>query len=95
MVLKKSENRRNKILEAVSGPTGKDYMLLMKRMNLVFCAVGLTLLWAAAALSAPKLTMPETVFDFGYMPQNSTVSHVFWMYSTGDDTLKIINVKTG
>ena len=70
-------------------------MLLMKRMNFVFCMVGLTLLWAASALGAPKLTMPETVFDFGYMPQNSTVSHVFWMYSTGDDTLKILSVKTG
>lgn len=95
MALKKSENKRNKILGLFGGLTGKDNMLLMKRMNFVFCMVGLTLLWAASALGAPKLTMPETVFDFGYMPQNSTVSHVFWMYSTGDDTLKILSVKTG
>ena len=70
-------------------------MLLIKKMKLVFCAAGLALLWAASALGAPKLTLPETVFDFGYVPQNATVSHDFWMYSTGDDTLKILSVKTG
>jgi hypothetical protein len=70
-------------------------MLLMKRMKFVLCAVALTLLWAAFALSAPKLTIPETIFDFGYVPQNATVSHVFWLHSTGDDTLKILNVKPG
>jgi hypothetical protein len=70
-------------------------MLLFKRMKLVFCAAGLALLWVASALSAPKLTMPETAFDFGYVPQNAKVSHVFWLYSTGDDTLKILSVKTG
>ena len=95
MALKKSENKQNKILGLVGGPTGKDYMFLMKRMKFVFCAAGLALLWAASALSAPKLTLPETAFDFGYVPQNATVSHVFWLYSTGDDTLKILSVKTG
>jgi len=70
-------------------------MLLFKRMKFVFCTAGLALLWAASALSARKLTLPETVFDLGYVPQNATVSHVFWLYSTGDDTLKILSVKTG
>lgn len=55
----------------------------------------ITLLWAVTVKSAPRLTMPESVFDFGYVPQNSTVSHVFWLYSTGDDTLKILRVSPG
>jgi len=95
MVLKKSENKQNKILGLVSEPTGKDYMLLFKRMKFVFCAAGLALLWAASALSAPKLTLSDTAFDFGYVPQNATVSHDFWLYSTGEDTLKILSVKPG
>jgi hypothetical protein len=44
---------------------------------------------------APRLTIPETSFDFGYAPQNAMLTHVFWLHSTGDDTLKIIRVKPG
>jgi hypothetical protein len=64
-------------------------------MKFVVVTVGLVFLLITSTLSAPKLTLTETEFDFGYVPQNSTVSHVFWLYSTGDDTLKIVNIKTG
>jgi len=47
------------------------------------------------AFSAPRLTIPESTFNFGYAPQNSKVSHVFWLHSTGDDSLKIIKVVPG
>ena len=70
-------------------------MLFMKRMKLVFWTAGLALLWTVSVHSAPRLTIPETSFDFGYVPQNATVSHVFWLYSAGDDTLKILTIKTG
>jgi len=50
--------------------------------------------WTAVS-AAPELTMPETVFDFGICPQNSSVNHRFWLYSTGDDTLKILKVIPG
>jgi hypothetical protein len=43
----------------------------------------------------PKLTIPDSIFDFGYVPQNSEISHVFWLHSTGSETLKILNVKPG
>ncbi len=43
----------------------------------------------------PKLTIPNSIFDFGYVPQNSEISHVFWLHSTGSDSLKIISVKPG
>jgi hypothetical protein len=39
--------------------------------------------------------LPETTFNFGYCPQNSDVSHKFWLISTGDQPLKITNVIPG
>ena len=42
-----------------------------------------------------KLELPETDFDFGYTPQNSKVSHIFWLSNIGEDSLEIINVKPG
>jgi len=45
--------------------------------------------------AAPRMTIPETVFNFGFVPQNSKISHDFWLLSTGDDTLKILKVVPG
>jgi len=53
------------------------------------------LILASAAFASPRLTMPETVFDFGYAPQNATISHKFWLISSGEDTLKILKVIPG
>jgi len=60
-------------------------------------AVGLigALLVAGQTTAAPRLTMPETSFDFGFVPQNAKISHVFWLHSTGDDSLKIVQVVPG
>jgi len=44
---------------------------------------------------APRLTIPEAEFNFGYVPQNAKISHVFWLKSTGDDSLRILSVKPG
>ena len=55
----------------------------------------MSILFVGSAVAAPKLTIPETEFDFGYVPQNSKVSHVFWLYSTGEDTLKVLKVTPG
>jgi len=73
----------------------KNQRLLMKRLTFISCMMVVFLWGAVCAYAAPRLTVPESVFNFGYVPQNSTVSHVFWLYSTGDDTLKIINVAPG
>lgn len=47
------------------------------------------------ASSGPKLTINKSKFNFGFVPQNSKVAHVYWLHSTGDDTLKIIDVIPG
>lgn len=45
--------------------------------------------------SGAKLFIDQTSFDFGYIPSEATVSHVFFLYSHGTDSLKILNVKPG
>lgn len=49
----------------------------------------------ATLQASPRLTLPETVFNFGFAPQNSDISHKFWLISTGDLPLKITNVIPG
>ena len=50
---------------------------------------------ASQPSAGPKLTIKQSTFNFGFVPQNSKVAHVFWLHSTGDDTLKIIDVIPG
>ncbi len=66
----------------------------MKKITIMAFAL-LLMLAASQVSSAPRMTMPESVFNFGYVPQNSKISHDFWLYSTGDDSLKIIKVIPG
>jgi len=54
-----------------------------------------SLLLVGSGVAAPRMLIKDASFDFGYSPQNSKVSHVFWLYSTGDDTLKILKVTPG
>ena len=42
-----------------------------------------------------QMDLPVTDFDFGYTPQNSKISHIFWIKNIGEDSLEIINVKPG
>jgi len=46
-------------------------------------------------MAAPRLVVPEQEFEFGFVPQNSRITHVFHLYSNGDDSLKIIQVVPG
>ena len=52
-------------------------------------------LLASQAFAAPRLTIPEAEFDFGFVPQNSSISRVFWLHSNGDDSLRIVNINPG
>ncbi|MCK4573140.1 MAG: hypothetical protein KAU36_02160 [candidate division Zixibacteria bacterium] len=67
----------------------------MRRSVFLLGLIVLLLVIAGSALAAPRLTIPESVFKFGYVPQNAKVSHIFWLQSTGDDTLKVLKVKPG
>lgn len=52
-------------------------------------------LLSSFVMAQPKMYLAEEEFDFGYVPQSSRIAHVFWIKSVGDDTLKIIDIKTG
>lgn len=43
----------------------------------------------------PKLWIKETEWNFGKIPANATISHVFWVKNIGTDTLRILSVKPG
>ena len=67
----------------------------MKVIRLIlFLLVATAVLWNFVS-AEPQLSIPESVFDFGYAPQNSTITHIFWLHSTGTDSLKIIKVSPG
>ena len=68
----------------------------MKKLNEIsVLAVLIMAISATVAWPSPRLTLPETVFNFGYVPQHSLVSHRFWLLSTGDDTLRIEQIIPG
>ncbi|MCH7878274.1 MAG: hypothetical protein IH914_03045 [candidate division Zixibacteria bacterium] len=62
------------------------------------CAItGLAFCFSLAALASAEsnLTIPESLFDFGFAPQKSKLTHVFWLKSTGDDSLIIAKIVPG
>jgi hypothetical protein len=48
-----------------------------------------------AQAEGPKLLIPQTMFDFGYVPPQSVISHYYLVKNVGEDTLRIENVKPG
>jgi len=67
----------------------------MKKSISVVAVLLLVLVGAVSVTGAPRLTIDNPVFEFGYVPQFSKVTHNFWLHSTGDDTLRIIKVSPG
>jgi len=49
---------------------------------------------AGTVLAQPRMTLPVTSMNFGYAPQNGKISCRFRLYSSGQDTLRITNVRT-
>lgn len=67
----------------------------MKKLITTTAVVLALALLAPLVFGAPVMVIPETEFDFGYVPQNSKISHVFWIHAAGDDSLKIEKVVPG
>lgn len=67
----------------------------MRKRSLALSVIIMTACVAGYVAGAPRMTIPETMFRFGYTPQHSKVTHVFWLHSTGDDSLKILKVLPG
>ncbi len=54
-----------------------------------------TALLSSTSSAAPRLEISEPEFNFGFVPQHADLSHDFWLYSTGDDSLKITRIVPG
>jgi hypothetical protein len=48
-----------------------------------------------SAQGVPILEIPDSSFNFGIAPQQSKISHVFWLHNRGDGTLIIRGVTPG
>ncbi len=58
---------------------------------LLVCLIAIS----STAFAGPQMMLPETYFNFGYVPQHAKISHTFWIKSIGDDDLKILKVIPG
>ena len=61
---------------------------------LVVVIVGLIFLYEAQA-GQPKVLIPETTWDYGYVPGGTVVSHYYLVRNLGTDSLKIKSVNPG
>lgn len=69
-------------------------MMKIKTMRLTAVIIA-SLFCFAAAQAEPNLTIPDSKFDFGFAPQNSKLTHVFWLKSTGTDSIFIDKIVPG
>ncbi len=67
----------------------------MKKLQILIFLSVIILASSGPASASPRLAMPDSMFSFGFVPQNVKISHTFWLYSTGTDSLKIIKVSPG
>lgn len=69
--------------------------MIRKSLSVSFGILFGVFLLAGGTHAASRMTIPDGEFDFGFVPQNAQIAHVFWLHSTGDDTLKIVTVSPG
>ena len=67
----------------------------MKHKILILSVLLAAIVLISQVEAQPVLEIPEADFDFGYVPQNASISHDFWLKSVGTDTLKIVKVVPG
>lgn len=58
-----------------------------------FCRL-VVVLWAAPLWGRPAVTFDKTSFDFGDLPQGSTVAYNFTFWNTGNEPLRIEAVQS-
>lgn len=64
-------------------------------MNRRIIPVLMFLLCATTAFGQARLMAPVDRFNFGVVPNNTVLTHHFWLKSIGQDTVKIDTIKTG
>jgi len=61
----------------------------------LFMALCLFSISIQSALAGPKVSVPESSFNFGKVPQHAKICKTFWIKSTGDDTLRVLTIVPG
>jgi len=67
----------------------------MRKRVTIGAVLVLGLAMMTATVAAAPIAVIDTTFDFGYVPQNAKISHLFTIKSIGEDTLKIVKVIPG
>lgn len=57
----------------------------------LLCSLGII----SSVSAEPQMRLDSDSFDFGTIPQKTKVSHIFWIHSTGTDSLRIVKVIPG
>jgi|GEM_PF-2010268 len=76
-------------------------MMLKPRLDLIVLRVLWLTLWVGLlgscvpAWAGPEIQIEEPEFDFGEIWQDEKVDHVFVFRNVGDETLKILDIKSG
>jgi hypothetical protein len=63
--------------------------------SILFLIFFLSLVFTEIEAGTPKLEISEMSWDWGRIPQNSVVSHSFWLKNVGTDTLRGMNASVG
>jgi hypothetical protein len=70
----------------------RNSLLIILIAALTFCGIALA---QETKSTNAKVFIEETNFDFGYIPGGEVVSHSYYLYSRGTDSLKILKVQPG
>ncbi len=71
---------------------GAKALILLSLLFVILCALVLA---QDEELCKARIFLPDTRWDFGYVPQGGSVSHTFQVKNIGEDTLIIIRVRPG
>ena len=64
-------------------------------LSVFFFGLHVLVLAQKEKLSKARIFLPDTRWDFGYIPQGGSVSHIFQVKNIGEDTLIIVRVRPG
>jgi hypothetical protein len=64
-------------------------------MGVFFFGLSVPILAQEEKLSRARIFLPDTRWDFGYVPKKGSVSHIFQVKNIGEDTLIIVRVRPG
>ncbi len=65
------------------------------KLTVSLVLAGLLTVPAATTTAGPAVEIPNPEFNFGRVCQKSKISHIFWIKSTGDDSLRITKIVPG